>query len=89
MHDLYNFITNYRGIYHVDTKYIKIFMIYRYSLIYLYFMIIMCNMYLFIFENYLVFFPPHFVIYYISIHIHNLHEAKLLFLKHIYKKFVY
>lgn len=68
MHDLYNFITNYRGIYHVDTKYIKIFMIY--SLIYLYFMIIMCNMYLFIFENYLVFFPPHFVIYYISIHIH-------------------
>lgn len=47
MHDLYNFITNYRGIYHVDTKYIKIFMIY--SLIYLYFMIIMCNMYLFIF----------------------------------------
>lgn len=68
MHDLYNFITNYRGIYHVDTKYLKIFMIY--SLIYLYFMIIMCNMYLFIFENYLVFFLPHFVIYYISIHIH-------------------
>lgn len=67
MHDLYNFITNYRGIYLVDTKYIKIFMIY--SLIYLYFMIIMCNMYLFIFENYLVFFLPHFVIYYISIHI--------------------
>lgn len=89
MHDLYNFITNYRGIYHVDTKYIKIFMIY--SLIYLYFMIIMCNMYLFIFENYLVFFLPHFVILYIHTYtcIYNLHEAKLLFLKHIYKKIVY
>lgn len=25
MHDLYDFITNYRGIYHVDTKYTDIY----------------------------------------------------------------
>lgn len=37
MHDLYNFYNKPQGYLHVDTKYIKIFMIYL--LIYLYFMI--------------------------------------------------
>lgn len=37
MHDLYNFYNKPKGYLHVDTKYIKIFMIYL--LIYLYFMI--------------------------------------------------
>lgn len=37
MHDLYNFYNKPQGYLHVDTKHIKIFMIYL--LIYLYFMI--------------------------------------------------
>lgn len=82
MHDLYNFITNYRGIYHVDTKYIKIFMIYT----------VFIN--LFILYDYNVQYVSVYIwklscilsssfCYLLYIHtytcIYNLHEAKLLF----------